>query len=79
MEGAACTDRDRLDGGLLVTSIAEPFAPIWRVCHEADPTPPPIGKKRIGKVIEARLNHGQATAKAEAPRKAGTPCTVNRI
>lgn len=62
-----------------MTSLAEHFAPIWRVTHPPDPRPAPKGKRHMGKIIEARLTHDQATAKAETLRKAGTPCTVNRI
>lgn len=62
-----------------MTSAAERSATIWRVTHPPSAKPAPKGKRNMGKVIEARLSFDQATEKAEALRKARTPCTVNRI
>lgn len=58
-------------------SRAELSATIWRVSHP--PRPAPRGRVNPGKVIAARMDHEQATAKADELRKAGTPCVVNRV
>jgi hypothetical protein len=60
-----------------MTSRAELSATIWRVSHP--PRPAPRGKVRPGKVIAARMDHEQATRKAEKLEKEGTPCVVNRV
>lgn len=60
-----------------MTSRAELSATIWRVSHP--PRPAPRGRVNPGKVIAARMDHEQATKMADALRKAGVPCEVNRV
>lgn len=77
MEGTASTDRDCIDGRLMVTSRAELSATIWRMNHP--PRPAPRGRVNPGKVIAARMDHAQTTEMAEQLRKDGVECAVNRV